>query len=78
MAERGDEKAAAAPLFLCSEFYSYYSFLAHLEKRVKVKKCSEIGIFCTFLHIFLPFCRTSNPLLSAIKSSPKMGCFFVL
>ena len=23
-------------------------------------------LFCTFLHVFLPFCRTSNPMLSAI------------
>ena len=69
MAERGDEKAAAAPLFLCSEFYSYCSFLALLEKRPQRIKCSKIGLFCTFLHVFLPFCRTSNPLLSAIKET---------
>ena len=71
MAERGTEKRCCRTPFFYSEFYSYYSYLAFLEKRAEVKKCSKIGLFCTFLHVFLPFCRTSNPLLSAMKSSPK-------
>ena len=65
MAERGSKGCCHAP-FYCSEFYSYCSFLAFLEKRVKMKKVNKINGFCTFFHVFLPFCRTSNPLLSAI------------
>ena len=70
MAERGSKGCCHAP-FYCSEFYSYCSFLAFLEKREKMKKANKINGFCTFLHVFLPSGRTSNPLLSAIKTPIK-------
>ena len=75
MAERGSKGCCHAP-FYCSEFYSYCSFLALLEKRVKMKKVNKINGFCTFLHVFLPSGRTLNPLLSA-KLAVQKGCFFI-